>query len=61
MLKEFIVVFIITFIVTSFVTLIYNLLFHADVLFEWATAFRLSIILGIIFPTLNYRERKKLG
>ncbi len=59
LLKDFIIVFVITFVVSSLVTFIYNLIVHLQGAFDWATSFRFAIILGIIFPWLHYRERKK--
>ena len=57
--KEFIVIFIVTFIVSSLVTFIYSFLVHSEGIIGWSTAFRLSIIFGIIFPWLHFRERKR--
>lgn len=56
---DFLAIFIATFIVSSLVTYIYNLLVHSAGSFDWATTFRLSIILGIILPWIHLREKKK--
>lgn len=57
--KEFILIFIATFIVSSLVSFIYSYLVHSAGTVDWATAFRLSIIFGIIFPWMRFREMKK--
>ena len=57
--KEFILVFIVTFIVSSLVSFIYSLIVHSQGEFDWATAFRLAVIFGIIFSWLHFRERKR--
>lgn len=57
--KDFLAIFIVTFIVSSLVTFIYSLIVHSEGIIDWSTAFRLSIIFGIIFPWINFRERKK--
>jgi hypothetical protein len=61
-LKDFVLVFVVTFIVSSAVTFFYSLIIHSERTFDWPTAFRFSITLGIIFPWLHYKEKKnKLG
>jgi hypothetical protein len=57
-LKNFFIVFVVTFIVVSSVTYLYGLLIHSSGTFDWATSFRFSITLGIIFPWLHYRKGK---
>ena len=56
---EFLLVFIVTFAVSLFVTFIYSLLIHTEGIFDWETALRLSITLGIIFTWLQYRNKKR--
>jgi hypothetical protein len=55
---EFILVFITTFAVSLFVTFLYSLLVHSEGIFDWETALRLSITLGIIFTWLKFRNKK---
>jgi hypothetical protein len=57
--KDFLVTCIVTFIVSSLVTFIYSFVVHSEGIFDWPTAFRLSIIFGIIFTWIHFRERKK--
>ena len=57
--KEFILIFVVTFIVSSLVSFIYNYLVHSESVFDWASAFRLSIIFGVIFPWVHFRERRR--
>ncbi|MDP2303539.1 MAG: hypothetical protein Q8N03_14065 [Ignavibacteria bacterium] len=59
LIKDFFLVFVITFVVVSLVTYLYGLLVHSSGTFDWATSFRLAIVLGIVFSWLHYRERKK--
>jgi hypothetical protein len=55
---EFLFVFIVTFAVSSLVTFLYSLLVHSNGIFDWETALRLSITLGIIFTWLKFRNKK---
>ena len=57
--KEFILIFVVTFIVSSLVSFIYSYLVHSESVFDWASAFRLSIIFGVIFPWVHFRERRR--
>lgn len=50
---EFLVTGIVTLVVTILVTLIWNLIAHRVPMVDWATSFRLAIILGIALPTVN--------
>ena len=58
-LRDFSVIFIITFIISLIVTYLYSLIAHGTGLVDWATAFRLAIIFGVIFPTLNIMEKRQ--
>ena len=59
LVKEFLLVFSVTFIVSSLVTFLYSLAVHSEGIVDWSTSFRFSIIFGIIFPWLHFREKKK--
>jgi len=53
---EFVVTFIVTLIVAVIVTLLWKLIAHGNASIDWATSFRLAIILGIASENV----RKKL-
>ena len=56
---DFIVRFAVIFVVTVIVTLLWNLIARGDANIDWATAFRLGIILGIALPILRRTEKKE--
>lgn len=58
-LLDFAATFIVTGVVATAVTLIWNLIAHGQAAVEWATSFRLAIILGIALPTVNRMDRKR--
>lgn len=51
-------VFIITFLASVIVTYLYSFIVHAGGRVDWETAFRLSIIFGIVLPLVRQREKK---
>ncbi len=57
-LISFAIGFAITLFVSSLVTYLYSLGFHETAKIDWETSFRLAIILGIIFPVIEARERR---
>jgi hypothetical protein len=57
-LKEFFIVAAAAFIVVSLVSFIYNYVFHSDGKTEWATAFRLAVIMGLIIPRIQRCKQK---
>jgi len=57
---DFLVVFTITLVVSIIVTFFWNLAFHSLTIVDWETSFSLAIIIGIIIPIVNARERKKV-
>ena len=57
--KEFLIITIMAFMVSLLVTFLYNLILHAEAILQWETALRLSIILGIIFTWIHFREKKE--
>jgi hypothetical protein len=56
---DFVVTFIVTLVVTIIVTLVWNLIAHGGANIDWATSFRLAIILGIALPIVNRTGRKE--
>jgi hypothetical protein len=54
---EFVVTFAVTLVVTIIVTLAWNLIAHGDASVDWATSFRLAIILGVALPIVNRAGR----
>jgi len=56
---DFVVTFIVTLVVTIIVTFLWNLIAHGDAVIDWATSFRLAIILGIALPTVNRMGKKE--
>ncbi len=55
---EFLVTFIITLITAVVVTLVWNLLAHGAANVDWATSFRLAVILGVVMPVVNRAGKK---
>jgi hypothetical protein len=58
-LSDFAATFMVTGVVATAVTLLWNLIAHGQAVVEWATSFRLAIILGIALPTVNRMDRKR--
>jgi hypothetical protein len=58
-LKEAVVTFIVTLVVTIIVTFAWNLIVSGDANTDWATSFRLAIILGIALPIVHRSGRKQ--
>jgi hypothetical protein len=56
---DFAVRFIVIFVTTIIVTLLWNLIRHGDANIDWATSFRLGIILGIALPIIRRMEKKE--
>jgi len=56
---EFLLTFVVTLIVAVVVTLLWNLVAHGDTSIDWATSFRLAIILGIALPIVNRAGKKE--
>ncbi|RMG36896.1 MAG: hypothetical protein D6732_07575 [Methanobacteriota archaeon] len=56
---NFVSTFVVVFIVASFVSFLWNLVFHAAGIVDWETSFRLAIILGIILPWVQERDRRR--
>jgi len=56
---EFLLTFVVTLIVAFVVTLLWNLVVHGDASIDWATSFRLAIILGIALPIVNRVGKKE--
>ena len=56
---DFVVTFVITLVVAIIVTLLWNLIAHGDVNIDWATSFRLAIILGIALPIVKRTGRRE--
>jgi hypothetical protein len=54
---SFLMTFAITFITTAIVTLLWNLIIEKSGLSaDWATSFRLALILGIVIPVVRKSE-----
>ncbi|KPJ61585.1 MAG: hypothetical protein AMJ46_00305 [Latescibacteria bacterium DG_63] len=47
---DFVVTFVVTLVVAVIVTLLWNLIAHGSPAVDWATSFRLAIILGFALP-----------
>jgi hypothetical protein len=58
-LLDFLLVFAITLVVSIIVTFLWSLAFHNLAVIDWETSFSLAIIIGIIIPIVNARDRKK--
>ena len=56
---EFLLTFVVTLIVAVVVTLLWNLVAHGDASIDWATSFRLAIILGIALPIVNRAGKRE--
>lgn len=56
---DFLVFFTITLVVSIIVTFLWSLAFHNIAVVDWETSFSLAIIIGIIIPIVNARDRKK--
>ncbi len=52
-LIDFLIVFTVAFVVNLIVVFLWNLIFHGQGSFEWETALRFAIILGIILPSIG--------
>ncbi|MGE5314851.1 MAG: hypothetical protein ACM3Q4_09180 [Acidobacteriota bacterium] len=55
---EFAFDFVIVLAVSAAVTFLYSLLVHSSAIIDWGTSFRLALILGIVLPIVNQREKK---
>lgn len=58
LIVNFAVTFVIAFVVTAIATLIWNLIQSGTASVDWATAFRLAIILAIAFPLVEAMRGK---
>ena len=56
---DFLLTFVLAFAVTAIVSVLWNLIAHGEGTVDWATAFRFGIVLGILLPWMNARNRKK--
>ncbi|UCE18001.1 MAG: hypothetical protein JSV84_14215 [Gemmatimonadota bacterium] len=56
---EFLLTFVLALVVTSIVSVLWNLIVHGQGTVDWATSFRFGIVLGILLPWMNARNRKK--
>jgi len=56
---EFVVTFVVTLIVAIVVTLLWNLIAHGNTTVDWATSFRLAIILAVALPIVTRRGKKE--
>ena len=60
LLIDFVTTFALILVVATIVTYLWNLIRHGQGTVDWATSFRLAIILGIALPvTRAMRSRKK--
>ncbi len=57
-LLDGVITFAIVFVVSAVVSYIYSLIAHGDGWFDWATAIRLGIILGVTLSYLQARQRR---
>jgi len=60
-LRDFSIIFVITFIISLIVTYLYSLIAHGTGLIDWATAFRLAVTFGVLFPTISIMEKRQKG
>ena len=61
LIVNFAVTFAIAFVVTAIATLIWNLIQSRVAAVDWATSFRLGLILGIAFPLVDaFHNKAKL-
>jgi len=51
--------FVVVLMVAAVVTYLWELIFHGSGQVDWATAFRLAIILGVVLPWVKARTRKQ--
>jgi hypothetical protein len=58
-IMDFVVTFIVTLVVAIIVTLVWNLIAHGDANIDWATSFRLAIILGIALTIVTRTRRRE--
>ncbi len=58
MLIDFVITFIVALVISAIVSFLYSLIVHGAGTVDWGSAFRMAIILGIILPWFNERERK---
>jgi hypothetical protein len=49
--------FAIVFVVSAIVSFLYSLVVHGESLVDWGSTFRLAIVLGIVLPWLQLREK----
>lgn len=56
---EFIVFFGITFIASIAVSYFYNWVFHSAGQWEWALAFRTSLLFALVFPILDWTRSRR--
>lgn len=56
-LIDFLITFTAVFVVNLIVVFLWNLIAHGQGSFEWETAFRFAIILGIILPILTRKKK----
>jgi hypothetical protein len=56
---DFLATFVVTGAVAIVVTLLWNLIAHGSAAVDWATSFRLAIILGIALPTVNRMDKQR--
>ncbi len=55
---DFAITFVVALVVTIMVTMLWSLAAHGGAGIDWATSFRLAIILGIVLPIVNRVGRK---
>lgn len=56
-LITFLTVFVLAFVSALVVGFLYNLLVHGTSVLDWENAFRLGIILGVVFAWLDNRKK----
>ncbi len=58
-LFDFVLFFVVVLMVAAVVTYLWELIFHGSGQVDWATAFRLAIILGVVLPWVKARTWKQ--
>jgi hypothetical protein len=56
---DFAIMFAIVFVVNLAVTFLYTLIVHGSGVFDWESAIRFGIMLGLILPWVRRREKKQ--
>ena len=59
LLIDFVTIFAVTLVVATIVTYLWNLIRHGQGTVDWATSFRLAIILGIVLPVARATKSRE--